>query len=422
MTPQLIQSIDLLQMTIVDLEKYLDIEVEKNPFIEKVYPEYKKGRLNTADLSVTDVIENTAQADSSDIYSYLLSQLSFITDDDKEHKILEYLILNIDESGYLNIDVEAVAKQFTSSPLEIEKQRQKLKWFDPSGVGARNLEESLLWQGIKAFPNDDIFHDFIRNYLQDVAKQDWIYIAGELDISEQEVIQLYEQLLQLNPRPMNQYAKRTEYIVPDIVVTHEPDKHSLQIKLQDEFLPELHFNHSYFDKMVDSKEVRQFKSENLNHYKQLIYSLTKRQSTLKDVTMRILEKQLAFLENGFVALKPMTMKEVGQSLSIHESTVSRAIKNKTIQTDKGIFELRALFSKNVSAFGERDISQAMVKAKIKQWIIDEDKYQPLSDQKIVELCATEHITISRRAIAKYRQMMHIPSSTKRKLKNGERKK
>src|SRR5699024_2084653 len=135
-------------------------------------------------------------------------------------EILEYMILNIDEAGHLDLDFETVAKNYGITLDALEAIRQQLKWFDPTGVGARDIQESLLWQGIKAFPNDELFHLFIENHLQDVANQNWLGIATALDVNASRVETYHERLLSLNPRPISQYSRQTTYLVPDMLIKH----------------------------------------------------------------------------------------------------------------------------------------------------------------------------------------------------------
>src|SRR5699024_1650876 len=233
--------------------------------------------------------------------------------------------------------------------------------------------------------------------------------------SLQKVQEMYEKIQAFNPRPAANFAVETSaYVEPDIIIEHHPEENTFLITLNDRYIPDIQFNDDYA-KLGNDKEVSTFVKSSFQKYEWLKNSIEQRRETILKIMNVIVQKQRDFLMDGFRSLQPLTLKEVAEEIDMHESTVSRATDNKMIQTPAGTFELKKLFSTKLATNSGADTSQTQVKLILQQMIDEEDKYRPLSDQKIADrLKAEKEIVISRRTVAKYRDELQIPSSSRRK--------
>ncbi|MED5052512.1 RNA polymerase factor sigma-54, partial [Anoxybacillus rupiensis] len=257
----------------------------------------------------------------------------------------------------------------------------------------------------------------IADYFTMFVEKAWKALAKQLKISISNLQEIWDLIRTLEPRPGSHYAAADpHFIVPDLIVTKRDGE--ICVWLNDEFLPEVIWNHAYEKKVADQQDeqIEWFVREKYRQFMWLTKSLEQRKQTLVLVVKEIMERQKQCLEEGLAALRPLTMRDIADALNIHESTVSRVIRNKYVQTPFGTVELRHFFTNSLSAENDNEeASAAKTKELIKKLIEAEDKHAPLSDQKIADLLNEEHqIAISRRTVAKYREQLHIPSSAKRK--------
>ena len=418
MTTELRQAIELLQLSTYDLHQFIREQAEENPLIELIEKDdspsiYESKRKNASD-STFDPMTIVADKETS-LYEHLLEQTIAYPLSENENAILRYLILNIDAKGFLTVEDEEVCNHFGVSLSEVENIRQLLKQLEPVGIGARNVKECLLIQAEKYYPEDELICTMIDQYLEPLANKQWGKIADELDVTLQVVKEVYEKIQTFHPRPAANFTVETNrYVEPDIIIEAHTDKDTFIIQLNERYLPDIQFNHIYSE-YGKNEEIAQFVKTCYQKYEWLKNSIEQRRETILKIMEVIVQRQSSFLVEGFRSLKPLTMKEVADEIGMHESTVSRATANKIVQTPVGTYELKQLFSTKLATSTGSDTSQAKVKLLIQQIIDEEDKKRPLSDQKIANILKEENgIKISRRTVAKYRDELHIPSSSRRK--------
>src|SRR5699024_7650723 len=226
----------------------------------------------------------------------------------------------------------------------------------------------------------------------------------------QEVQLKFEKIQSLNPRPAGEFGMSVDYVTPDITILYDETKDIHRVELNDHYIPNLYFNRDYMKELPQSKEVSRYVSGHFRKFEWIQKSILQRRDTIIKIFEVIIRHQEAFLKNGFQFLKPLTLRDVAMEIDMHESTISRATANKIIQTPAGTFELRHLFSTKLTTTCGKDTSQTTVKEMIRELIENENKYKPLSDQKIAETLKQEReIVISRRTVAKYRDELQIPS-------------
>jgi RNA polymerase sigma-54 factor len=434
MTPELRQAIQLLQYNSLELQEYILREIEENPLLEyedtieepqeisdfdqidwKEYIEnyddisYKQ-EINKDENSIT--FENFFTS-SQTLKEYLLEQLSMVSVGQREYKIAEYIIQNIDSNGYLTESTQEIAKAMGVSESEVEIMLGVVQTFEPTGVGARNLKECLLLQ-LKD-RKDLILINIVENYLEDIALNKLSKIASELNIDVEEVQRYADEIKSLEPKPGRSFAGSSEeikYIIPDAKLEKVDGEYVVLIN--EATVPKLNINNFYRELIKNSDETTsRFLQEKLNSAVWIIKSIEQRKQTLTKVIESIVKFQIDFFEKGEGYLKPLTLKDVAEDIKMHESTVSRATNGKYIQTSKGIYELKYFFSQAIKA-NEGLVSSDTVKNTIREIIDSEDSKKPMSDQEISDKLEKMGISLSRRTVAKYREELKIPSSKLRK--------
>lgn len=421
MTTELRQAIELLQLSTYELFQFIHEQVEENPLIELVegnqfdfiLPRPTSGiRSNDQEIDPLDFVVQ----DEKSLYDYLIEQVNVLDISETEKQILHFIILNLDEQGYLPMTNEEIHHFLQVSVADVEKSLRILHELEPLGVGARNVAECLHIQAQKLYSDDLLLHEVITHYLEKLADKKWQEIARALNISLEKVNELFEKIQTLNPKPgMNFSSRKPDYISPDIFVELDEEKGTYVVSLNQYYIPEIRFNYHYAEQLNSSKELAQYVNQYYKKYDWLQKSIEQRRETILKIMEVIIRRQRKFFEQGFKSLQPLTLKEVAEEIGVHESTVSRATANKIVQTPIGTFELRHLFSTRLATNQGSDASQTKVKELLKEIIDREDKQKPLSDQKIADLLKEEKgIVISRRTVAKYREEMNIPSSSKRK--------
>lgn len=423
LTKELTQAIELLQYSAVELQSFLYEQSLENPFLEIRDYRLKRNFRNLSDKEKQQWIENMSTY-SETLSSYLTAQLPALSLPEHEERIVHYMIACLDEDGYLRVNIEEIAERFAISKQEAEKALQIIQSLEPAGVGARNLQECLYLQ-LKRLPyRDEFAEQIIQHHFSLFVEKAWKTLAKQLGVDIASLQRVWDLIRTLEPRPGIHYTKeRPHFIVPDIIVQRS-EEGDWRIFYNEDVHPELIWNRVYEQKISSCQDgqVHAFVKDKYRQFLWLAKSLEQRKQTLLNIMHVIVDKQKQCFETGFAALKPLTMREVAEELGIHESTVSRAVKNKYVQTPFGTVELRRFFSSAVSSvyMDEDAASSVKVKMFIKQLIEQENKQQPLSDQKLADLLHEQYgVVISRRTVAKYREQLHIPSSAKRKQYVGK---
>ena len=441
MTPELRQAIQLLQYNSLELNEYLEIQMESNPMLEVANNSIEHENIEELGKEAEDIdwkeflgkyddISYTERRDknikevtyenfisySPSLKEYLLSQLNLTNMDEKENNVGQFIIESVDENGYLATSLDSIAEELNVSFEYAENVLFQIQTFDPVGVGARDLKECLIIQLIDRKIEDPNVFTIVENYLEDIANNRMMKISKELNIDIKEVQKICDVIRSLEPKPGRGFGGSSDnirYIVPDITLQHVDGEYI--VVLNDVTGPRLNIN-SFYKELVsktNDPQISQFLNSKLNSALWVIKSIEQRRTTIYRVVKSILKFQLDFFEKGEKFLKPLTLKEVADDIGVHESTVSRATNGKYMQTPRGVFELKYFFSSGVS--GEKgDVSAISIKSTLKDLIENENHKKPLSDQQISNLLKEKGISISRRTVAKYREEMNRASSSMRR--------
>ncbi|MCC3379069.1 RNA polymerase factor sigma-54 [Paenibacillus farraposensis] len=423
MTPELRQAITILQYSSADLMSYLHEQADENPIIDLTEIDMSIERINNEEehsprkndnpVDILDFVSNPAD----NLYRHLKAQLGMVRGLSKlQQMIAMFLIGNLNDKGYLELEVNTVAGILGVPTEEVENILALIQGFEPAGIAARSLEECLLLQ-LRYAGNDDVYlEEVVRHHMVNLSCNRIQKIADALGIDIREAQQITNQIRKLNPCPGAAFAPcEHQYHIADISV--EKSKNDYIATVNDITVPRVGIN-PFYQRMLREQGMgkeKQFLHEKMNTALWLIHSLEQRRLTLMRVAQAIVDRQQEFFEHGVHYLKPMTQKEVAEITGLHESTISRAVSNKYIQTPRGLFELKYFFT---SALGSKDgdaTSSESAKMRIKQIIDDEEKRKPFSDQAITELLAKEGLELSRRTVAKYREELGYLSSGKRKI-------
>ena len=465
MTPEMIQAIQILQFSTQELETYVEEQLLINPVLEydtaeaserdsrdeheesfhgdqnqreahrsaerasredfdwkqyirdKEYDDisYRQGEY-TVDEDKGDPLERYAPSDVT-LPEHLLFQAQCAGFSYEEKRIGQYIIESLDENGYLTASIAEMSKALHQPEEMVQNVLSVIQTFEPLGVGAADLQECLLIQLRQQGQLTELFERVIRDHLDDLAANRIGVIARQMGISSARVQQISDVIRTLEPKPGRQFASQTEtkYVIPDIIVEKIDDEYLVTIN--DKGTPSLMVS-PYYRKLLNSadkdEELSEYLSERINSALWLIKSIEQRRQTIYNVVSAVVRYQRDFFEAGAKHLKTLTLKEIADELNIHESTVSRAISGKYLQCGRGVFEIKYFFSAGVSGSTGESISSTSIKEFIKEIIDEEDSASPYSDQDMAQMLQEKGIRISRRTVAKYRDEMHILSSSKRR--------
>lgn len=483
MTPQMQQSIQLLQMSALELEQLATQEMTENPFLEiaeEAEPlEGDSGsQAETASLespsepepdssfdAVSSQLDSPAvdpskedpnsvehygdvdvdweecfsdsenhvyapsepQEDERDfseyvsvrenLYDNLKWQLHVCQLDAKGLEIGEYIIGNLDDDGYLRVPLEELAEDLKCEVGEVERVLKVIQTFEPVGVGARNLAECLRIQLENSGVKDTTILDIVEHHMEKLQKKKFKEIAREMHVEEDRVREVFHLVSHLEPKPGRaRSAEEVKYIQPDVIVKKVDE--SYMIYLNEGKIAGLRINSYYRSLLLQeasfSEKEKAFAQEKYKAAIWLIKNIEKRKSTILKVTEAVMNFQKEFLEKGTKALRPLTLKEVAETVGMHESTVARVTTNKYVETPRGIFELKYFFSPGLETDTGEEASSTSIKELLQQLIATENPAKPYSDQKLAEMIRQAGINIARRTVAKYREQMRILSAKMRK--------
>ncbi|HZK24016.1 MAG TPA: RNA polymerase factor sigma-54 [Oscillospiraceae bacterium] len=443
MTPELQQAISLLQLPVMELQAFLQNEYLNNPVLDLDEEEDKKAE----EVQVDSKLENDSidwdeylrdqgyeplpavQSRANDaaaavdyalsaepsLQEHLSSQLGFCSLTTTEKRIGEFLIGNIDSNGYVNGKMEELAALSGLACSELTAILKVIQTFDPVGVGARDLQECLLLQ-LQELPDaHPLAEAIVSQHLEDVADNKQKKIAAALQVEPAAVQAAIDFIRTLDPKPGRLIggAADVRYVVPDVSVEKVQDKYVIIVNEQN--MPRLTINPYYRSLLGNENQVASdFLKSRFDAALWLVRSLEQRRLTLYRVTECLVKIQQAFLDEGIKYLKPLTLRQIAEEIGVHESTVSRTTANKYLQTPRGLYAFKFFFASGVEDYHGTAISSASVKSHMKELFAAEDQYKPYSDKKLGELLAARGIVVSRRTVAKYREELGVPASSKRK--------
>jgi RNA polymerase sigma-54 factor len=461
MTPQLQQAIKLLQLSRLELLETIHQELETNPVLEEnqedqgetvevnepvgsepeqvnPFPEVEVSETMREDFdwetyldeysSGTRVLMETDSGRDFPSYDHRLSapdtlqehliwQLRLSDIPDNEREIGAMIIGNLNGDGYLDATLEEIASMGEVEVSLVESVLSKIQILDPVGVGARDLRECLLVQAkVLNHPNDLVIK-IIEGYLHFLENKNYPALVRALKRSPDEVKEAVDVILGLDPRPGSAYNEESvEYISPDIYVLKVDDE--FVILLNEDGMPKLRVSSYYKDALCEDallpEEARDYIQNKLRSAAWLIKSIHQRQRTLYKVAQSIVKLQQEFFEKGIAFLRPMVLRDVAEDVGMHESTISRVTTSKYVHCPHGIFELKYFFNSSINSVVGDAIASESVKERIRLLIKEEDPSKPFSDQEIVAVLGKENIRIARRTVAKYREMLGILPSNKRR--------
>jgi RNA polymerase sigma-54 factor len=460
MTPLLQQAIQLLQLSTLELQEVVQKELLENPLLEEVPTETPEPAApeapppaptaevplaepppvdrerGTDDLpfDLTAVMfddheerslvaqedrdelpfENMVRSQSS-LADHLEEQLRFGTEDEAMRRIGSLIIGNLDEDGYLRAELSEIAQRGQVSVDEVERALALVQGFDPPGVAARSVQECLLIQ-LKADPNPDpVSVEIVEQHFEDLSRRRYPDIARALKLPLDRVMESVEEIMGLEPKPGRRFGGTdTRYIVPDVVVQKMSGEYV--VLLNEDGIPRLRVNSLYRSLLRNSgDEAKQYVEQKLRSAVWLIKSVDQRQRTLRKVTQSIVKFQREFLDKGLPYLRPLSLRDVGEDIGMHESTISRVTTNKYVETPQGLFELKFFFHSGIASGDGEMVSSISVKKMIQDLLANEDPSKPLSDQEVAQILKGRGLVIARRTVAKYREELGILPSHQRRL-------
>ncbi len=429
LTPQLQQSLKILQLSTADLLQEVATALQENPFLET------DDSSPSEDISREKSHWEASSAEETDpwdwietpksLSAHLLEQLGCLGLPIKENMRVQWLIGALGDNGFLPESLEDIAKQYpiddSTSPEQWQTALATLQSFDPIGVGARGYQECLLLQlnSMSGGTEDEVVElarAVIKDFYVDLAHKRFSQIEKALDCSKELLREAVELICSLNPHPASDFSSvEFNYVIPEIEVFKSHNR--WQVRLLSGTYPRIKINELYAGALNKSFSERdsQIWHGRLNEAKLLIKNIKQRQETLLRVSSLIVEKQKDFFNFGAEKMRPMVLRELADELQMHESTISRVTSGKYLSSPQGVFELKYFFSSSVSATdSQEDISATAVKAELKKILSQENSQKPFSDAKLADLLEKQGIKIARRTVAKYREAMGYPAASLRK--------
>jgi len=466
MTPLLQQAIQLLQLSTLELQDVVQKELLENPLLEEVTPDTPE----TTDAPVTPdsppapTVEQVtteapptterqtdelpfdfnavmsadddheerslvSQEDREDLpfenvvrthvslADHLEEQLRYASEDAAVRRIGAQIIGNLDEEGYLRAELEEIAQRCGATAEEVTRVLELVQGFDPPGVAARSIQECLLLQ-LKRDPlPDPVSVDIIETYFDDLSRRRYQDIARAMKLPVDRIMESVEEIMGLEPKPGRRFGGNdSRYIVPDVFVYKLGNDYT--IVLNEDGIPRLRVNSLYRSLLRGAgsgDEAKQYVEQKLRSALWLIKSVDQRQRTLRKVTQSIVKFQRDFLDRGLPHLRPLSLRDVGEDIGMHESTISRVTTNKYVETPQGLFELKFFFHSGIASGDGEMVSSVSVKKMIQDILAAEDAAKPQSDQEVAQALQKRGLTIARRTVAKYREELGILPSHQRRL-------
>ncbi len=477
--PRLFQAMDLLYMPLPELQGWLEQELSENPFLEMSEPDSDADVLleeegqddNDDEVDWEEVMLDDFDAgrrgtpyepreplepvvvEARHLHDHLADQIGLLHLDERQHRIADEIVGNIDDDGILSCSLEEVAKGVEAAlkpvrdrlfaqareidgadaraaeltelnrlvaPVEMDEAESALRVvqsLDPPGVGARDLRECLMIQLSRLGREDTLAHRIVDEHFEDFMNRRWTDIARSLELSARKVQEAADEVAGLDPRPGSRYAADPEqFVIPDLIVDLIGGEY--MVFVNDTGLPRLRFSRSYREVVADRDKFvganREFIADRLNAAQWLIRVIEQRRRTMLQVMRFIVATQREFFHKGVQHLKPLTLREVADHIEMAESTVSRVANDKYVQTPAGVYPLKFFFSGGLPTVMGGDISIRGVQARMRNLVAEEDTRRPLTDQALVNLLKSEGIKIARRTVAKYRDQLGILPARMRK--------
>lgn len=449
LSPQMRKSLEILQTNSLELSQLVQQALETNPVLEDVTESLSLDE-DEPDPETADSLEYLNDTDddcrervimegknspwtSEDeerrqhVYDsivapetfqqHLQNQLDFSMVEPNIREAAQAILGNLDERGFLDLPLQALGIQFGFPPDQLDEALVLVQSFDPAGIGVTGIPESLLLQLERSTGTNTLEYKIVRDYLEDLARKHYPQIARALGTTVERIAEAASQIGHLTPNPGGEFDPTgNPYILPDVIIEKDDDGR-WYARLTGEYMPNLRINDFYKDmigKTGTDAKARQFLRDQIRDGRSLIHAISLRQETILAIAHKIIEHQPLFLAKGPRHLRPLTMIDIADELSLHATTISRAVAGKYVLTPHGLMEMRAFFATGYQTSGGTEVSNAAVREAIQQLVTAEDPSQPLSDEAMMNALQKQGIKVARRTVAKYREQLNILPSHLRK--------
>ena len=432
LAPRQILQARLLQLSTINLEQEILVELEKNPVLEQVEIEEPNDQekedetpIDDIDVSIEDMYSDESSyylseqksdmpiANRSTFIENMIIQLNDLGLDDFEKEIAEEILWNINEQGYLDTELILIADRYEVLEEEIEPVLNKVQRLDPKGIGSRNLQECLLIQ-IEDKKNE-LYYKIINNCFDDFMHKRYEKICKKLNCNQEELHDSIEYIIQLNPRPGEGFSDKFQTIIPDVIVTE--DGEDWVITTNDNGLPELRISQLYQNQAEDENldaKTKKFIKNKIDSANWFIEAVHQRRRTMVNVMRSIIEFQPEWFMGDMDFLRPLKLQDIAEKINMDISTISRSTRGKYVDTPYGVFELKYFLSDSIVISEGRVISTFIIKRALEKIILEEDKNNPLNDDILVLELKKKNYNLARRTVAKYRDQMGYPVARLRK--------
>ena len=448
LAPQMRQSLEILQANTLELQQLLRQAMEANPVLEddteslsledleQDEPDREEQELRDDpddDLRDLAIMERRSLSSSPDdierrehlfnsivgpetLQQHLLAQLNLSLSDPELHEAALALVGNLDDRGFLDLPLGELSANLSIDFSTLERAKVLIQSFDPPGIGADDLRDSLLIQLRRAGCHQSLEYRIVESHLDDLARKHYPQIARALNVSTAQVSEAAAHIAALDPSPGTGFdPSGNPHIVPDVAFERDGDGTWTAV-LTNEYLPRLRLNDGYKDMLGTSpdRKLRTYLRNQLRDGRTLIHALDQRQETILAIAEQILLHQTDFLDLGPRHLKPLTMNEIAEVIGVHPTTVSRAVAGKYVRTPHGVMEMRRFFATGYRTDGGEEVSNEGVREAVQDIVAGEDSHKPLSDASIEKLLRSQGLKVARRTVAKYREQLGILPSHLRK--------
>ena len=426
--PQQLLQATILQLNTVNLEERILEELETNPALDQIEGT-SEPEVETADDEDLDweqdndyeppnVYEKKEYIDmpipqKKDFVEYLADQLNFCDFSVQERLVAEEIIYNLDENGYLTMDVELISDRFEMDLVDVLPVLKKVQTFEPQGIAARDLQECLLIQIDKS--EHAAAYKLVNEFFDDVANHRYEHLAEKAGYSKIELKAALEVISHLNPKPGEGHEDvETISVIPELVVYER--ENNWVIVVNDSWLPDVQVSREYVDMLAGEldKKAKSFIKKKVDNALWFVDAISERRKTLTNVMQEIIKRQPEFFRGNVDQLRPMKLQDIADELELDVSTVSRSTRGKYVDTTYGIFELKSFFTEGIVASSGEEISTMQIKQLLKGLLDEEDKRRPYTDDKLKELLNEHGYPVARRTVAKYREQFHVPVARLRK--------
>jgi len=425
--PQQILQATILQLNSVNLEERILAELETNPVLEQLEGtnEPDETPVDNNDLDWEDneyeppnVFEKKELSDmpipqKKDFVEYLIDQLYLCNFNTQERIVAEEIIYNLDENGYLAIDLDLIIDRFELEPNDVLSVLKKIQRLNPKGIAARNLQECLLLQIDQA--EDPFAYTLLSEYFEDVANHRYDQLIDKTECTEEELRYALAIIEHLNPKPGAGHENiEMITLIPELIIYER--ENNWVVVVNDNWLPEVQVSKEYVDMLAGEldKKARSFIKDKMDNAKWFVDAISDRRKTLTNVMKTIITRQPEFFQGNIKILRPMKLQDIADELDLDISTISRSTRGKYVDTPYGIYELKSFFTEKLITSSGEEISTMQIKQLLKDVLDNEDKHSPLTDEQLKVLLNTKGFPVARRTVAKYREQLHVPVARLRK--------